>query len=421
MTMNGRVVAAAVAAALFAAALVALFSRPGAPAGDEIPAGYALASVGFERVDFSELEGWDGDDAAASLRSFRLSCAQYADKPADAAFGADPRFGRIGDWLAACAAASSVPSAGARAFFEGAFAPVRLIETYEAGAGAPRDRGPVARRRGLVTGYFEPIYPGAVSPDDVYAAPALERPADLVTVDLGRFRNALSGERIAGRVVDGRLEPYPSRAEINGGALSARATALAYLRPTDLFFLQIQGSGRVDVPGRKPMRLGYDGQNGWPYRAIGRDLIEQGALTRENVTMASIRDWLDAAEPAMARAMRERNASYVFFRELDDLPDPSLGPLGAQGAQLTPRRSLAVDRRWIPLGAPVWLAFEEAPIDADLGGLYVAQDVGGAIRGPLRGDVFIGAGDAAGALAGRLKARASFVVFVPRASLGDAA
>ena len=274
--------------------------------------------------------------------------------------------------------------------------------------------GALFEAQGRYTGYFEPFYEASPYRTSVYSAPVYTRPADLITVDLGRFRPELAGQRIAGRVVDGVLDPYPDHAAINGGALAGRARVIAYMRPSDLLFLQIQGSGRIKLSDTE-LRLGYDGANGRPYTAIGRTLIDMGALSKEAVSMQTIRDWLDRAPAAEARTVRESNESFVFFRVLDTLADPSLGPLGAQGVQLTPGRSLAVDPRYTPYGAPVFISIDGDPAlrRTSIRRLMIAQDTGGAIKGAVRGDIFSGSGPRAGEVAGRLNETGEMFVLVP--------
>ncbi|MGE3932843.1 MAG: murein transglycosylase A [Rhodospirillaceae bacterium] len=283
--------------------------------------------------------------------------------------------------------------AAARAFFERWFLPWRI------------DGGD-----GLFTGYYEPEVQGALAPDARFAVPLYRRPQEHVAVELGRFRESWRGERTAGRVSDGRLEPLPTRAQIDAGAYAGRGLEIAWLDDAaDAFFLQIQGSGRVRLPDGTVRRLGYDGANGHPYTAIGRVLVERGTMPLEQVTMQSIRAWL-AANPAEAGGLMARNASYVFFRWLD-----GDGPLGSQQTALVPGRSLAVDPRFVPLGAPVWIDTQDplAP-GAPLRRLTVAQDTGGAIRGPVRGDVFFGAGPRAAEAAGRLRAPGRAWILLPR-------
>jgi membrane-bound lytic murein transglycosylase A len=245
--------------------------------------------------------------------------------------------------------------------------------------------------------------------------PLYGRPGDLIDVDLGSFDADLKGHRIAGRVEGQRLMPYYTRAQIDAGALAGRGLELFWVEdPIRSFFMQIQGSGQIDLPDGSRMRVGYAAQNGRPYRAIGRDLVAMGAIARDDVSLQSIRAWL-VAHPDQARGVMEKNPSFVFFRALPDLA-AAPGPLGAMGVPLTPERSLAVDRRFLPLGVPLWLS-TTAPWpsgEGPLQRLVIAQDTGGAIRGPVRGDVFWGSGDAAEAVAGRMQSKGGYWILLPR-------
>jgi membrane-bound lytic murein transglycosylase A len=245
--------------------------------------------------------------------------------------------------------------------------------------------------------------------------PLYRTPPDLVTADLGLFRPAFAGERIAGRVDGTALKPYAKRAEIERGALAGRGLELVWVDDAaDAFFLHIQGSGRVTLEDGSVVRVGYAGGNGHAYTAIGRELARRGVMAPEDVSMQSLRAWL-ANNPDEAQALMEVNDSYVFFRILE-----GEGPLGSQGVVLTPGRSLAVDARFLPLGAPVWLATTD-PVDAarPLRRLTVAQDTGGAIRGPARADLFWGHGADAAERAGRMRQEGELYLLLPRA-LGDA-
>ena len=350
-------------------------------------------------VDFAALPGWRDDSHHGAAVALRRSCAALGKLPDERPIGPDGLAGAAADWRDICAAAQAVTSDAARDFFETWFRPFSVANNDD--------------DEGLFTGYYEASLDGAREPGNGYATPLLARPDDLVMVGLGAFRDDLKGRRVAGRVVDGRLRPYPSRAEIEAGALAGRGLELVWVDdPVDAFFLHIQGSGRVALADGGELRLGYAGQNGHPYTAIGRDLIAAGALTRETVSMQSIRAWL-AANPSRAQDMMDRNASYIFFRELS-----GDGPVGAQGVALTPGRSLAVDRKFMPLSVPVWLDTVAPAADGGervLRRLLIAQDTGGAIRGPVRGDVFWGHGDAAAETAGRMKSRGRYFVLLPRA------
>ena len=380
-------------AALLLAGLAACAPRAVVPPPAPTPPAPKLA---LAPAAFADLPGWAQDRHAEFLPALARSCARLARLPDDRDLGLA---GRAQDWRAPCAAAARIAPtdhAAARAFLESAFR-----------AFAVRDEtnGP----EGLFTGYYEPELRGSLTRGGRYTIPLHARPADLVTVDLGEFRPELRGQRVAGSVQNGALRPYAARDRINAGALDGRSDVLVWVDdPVDAFFLEIQGSGRVTLPDGRVLRLGFAAQNGHPYVAIGRTLIERGALTRENVSMQSIRAWL-AANPREARAVMETNPSYVFFRVLE-----GDGPLGSEGVALTPGRSLAVDRTFLPMGVPMWLDAED-PLDpaARLRRVVMAQDTGGAIRGVVRGDVFWGAGLDAAERAGRMRARGRYWLLLP--------
>jgi membrane-bound lytic murein transglycosylase A len=354
-------------------------------------------------VLFSELTGWTSDNQGQALAAFQKSCVRFATLPGTRSLGAAGIAGTIADWQQPCLVARTLPpgdDAAARLFFETRFTPFQAHN---------RDQ-----TKGLFTGYYEPSLRGSLVKSPVYHTPLHTRPADLVTVELGNFRNDLTGRRIAGRLKGNRLVPFPDRKQIVAGKLAQKDTTLVWVDDAiDAFFLQIQGSGRVALEGGDEMRVGYAATNGQPYTAIGRDLIRRGALTRENVSLQSIRTWLQE-NPAEAGDVMALNKSYVFFRKLSED-----GPVGAQSVVLTPERSLAVDRKFIPLGVPVWLnatapAAEPAAEDWKLQRLMVAQDTGGAIRGPVRGDVFWGYGPRAEQIAGRMKNTGGYYLLLPK-------
>lgn len=360
----------------------------------------------LEEARFEALPGWREDDHAAALAALRRSCAALAASPPETPLGGDPRLAlTAGDLAAACAGIAQTPADDARAFLEAHFIPFRVKND---------DRG-----QGLFTGYYEPELIGRRAPGNGFTAPVLARPADLVSVDLGRFREDWRGERIAGRVQDGWLVPYADAAAIRAGAVDADSHAIVWLRdPVEVFFLQIQGSGRVRLAegpeAGRVIRVAYAGQNGHPYTAIGRVLIARGEIAREDMSMAAIRQWLHD-HPEAADEVMDANASYVFFAE-QPVTNPELGPPGAQGVLLTPGRSLAVDRRHHALGLPMWVSLAQpGPIaeKAPFNRLWIAQDTGGAIRGPVRGDLFIGTGAAAGEIAGALQQPGALWVLLP--------
>lgn len=369
-------------------------SKP--PPGKEAP-------LRLEKSSFAALEGWAEDDHAAALQAFKRSCRRIVNLPDDRPMGRTVG-GTAAQWKPACqAAAEPKADSDARGFFERAFVPHRVLAGDE----------PV----GLFTGYYEPELDASLTPDATHTTPLHARPSDLITVDLGRFRDAWKGERIVGLVTEGQLVPYHDRAAINAGALDGKAEALAWVAdPVDAFFLEIQGSGRLLLTDGSKRRLGYEVANGRAYVAIGKVLLDEGMLEKGKVSMQSIRAWL-AANPERARAVMERNPSYVFFAWRDK-GDAEAGPIGAEGVALTAGRSLAVDRKLLPFGAPLWLE-TEAPLPSSaetqaFRRLMIAQDTGGAITGPVRGDIFFGTGDQAGDIAGRQNAKGRYFLLLPR-------
>ncbi len=426
-----------VAAALIAFAAIFTGVFPGAPWRDVDDDAYGPPSPVFRIASYDALPGWREDNVGAAMPAFLQSCQKItersADAPANALENLGPEYenwslaGKIADWSSTCDSASALNrddygeagawNAAVREFFETHFSPIEVLAKR-----APLRDGPARGRSariegsGVFTGYFEPTYEGRRAPQAPFTAPLYARPGDLVDVELGRFRPDLAGERVAGRLEGTRLVPYPARRAINEGALDGRAEPIAWLDPDDLFFLQIQGSGRILFGDGETMRVGYDGANGQAYTAIGRVLVERGAMTVADASMQSIRDWLTNASDEEARRLREENQSYVFFRRLD-LPPEGFGPLGAQGAPLLPGRSLAVDRRFHALGAPVFVDIDPVPTvgPTPIRRLMIAQDTGGAIRGPVRGDFFWGAGDAAATHAGGMNAKGRLFVLLPRA------
>jgi membrane-bound lytic murein transglycosylase A len=361
----------------------------------------------LKRVAFADLDGWAAADTRVAFSAFVRSCDRIlARKDADA-FGGAASYGAVGAWRGACHTALQIqnPSpAAARRFFETWFAPAQALNRDEA--------------VGLFTGYYEPELAGSRKKSALFATPLYARPSDLISVDLGAFRPELRGERIAGRVDGGRLVPYETRAQIAQAGLEGRSSVIAYVDdPTAAFFLQIQGSGRVRFEDGAVIRVAYDGQNGHLYTAVGRVLIERGEIAREQMSMQAIRVWLQA-NPTRASALLNENAAFVFFKE-QTLADPALGAEGAQGVHLTSEASLAVDRRFHGLGAPMWVdgtapAESTGAADVVFRRLLIAQDTGGAIRGPVRGDVYWGATARAESIAGRMAHEGELFVLLPK-------
>jgi membrane-bound lytic murein transglycosylase A len=360
------------------------------------PAPPSISGVRLARVAFSALPGWTGGDVH-TLEAFRRSCAVLLKQADGTPMSGAGYAGTVGDWRGVCAAAAG---GGGGDFFAAHFTPYEVL-------GGP----------GLFTGYYEPQISGSRSRHGAFQTPVYGLPRDLVRADLGQFIPRLKGEHISGRVEGHALVPYADRAAIAANGIADAPVLLWTDDPIALFFLQIQGSGRVVFDDGSRARIAYAGENGQPYSAIGRVLIAQGELTRENVSLQTIRAWL-LAHPARARAVMETNKSYIFFAQTP-LGDTALGSAGALGAALTPMASLAVDPRVNALGAPFFVA---ADGDDPLHALLVAQDIGGAIRGPVRGDIFFGFGAQAEQRAGALKAPGRLFVLLPNAlaaRLGD--
>ncbi|PCJ99033.1 MAG: murein transglycosylase [Zetaproteobacteria bacterium] len=348
---------------------------------------------------FSDLPAWGADDLQTFIPAFKRSCARIVKRASDTTFGVLKQAGTYGDWQAACLAfdqVSTSDSPALRDFFEANFTP------YQVSA----DENPI----GLFTGYYEASLKGSRTRKAPYTIPLHKRPDDLVMVQLGDFRPELKGNRIAGRVKNGRLKPYENRAQIVAGDWPHDEGVLLWVdNAVDAFFVQIQGSGLVQMDDGSVMRIGYAGQNGHPYYAIGRELIKIGALSKENVSMQTIRVWLEE-NPTRADEIMNSNKSYVFFREI--MGD---GPLGAEGVALTGGRSLAVDRTLMSYGVPIWVDLEKPVEEANpIRRLMIAQDTGGAITGPVRGDVFWGYGPIAEDMAGKMISSGRYWVLLPK-------
>lgn len=378
---------------------------PAPPAGP--PAGEAPALVrpgerlALTPVAFAELAGWREDDFVPALAAFARSCSKLdRQKPDRPLAEGDPRFGTLAQWRQICDALPDRPDqAAARAYVE------RWLRPYRAANGDNPE--------GLFTGYYEPELKGARQPGGRYTVPLYRPPPDLVQIELGQFLDDLRGRSIAGRLENGRLRPYADRAAIEAGHLAGKGLELLWLDdPVDAFFLQVQGAGKVTLPDGAAIRVGYAAHNGHGFVAIGKLLADSGRIARERMSMQAVRDWL-RANPEEARALMARNPRYIFFREVG--PEAAEGPLGAQGVALTPGRSLAVDRRYVPLGVPLWLdTHMPARPDRKLRRLMVAQDTGGAILGPVRGDFFWGTGEAALAEAGRMRSPGTYYLLLPK-------
>ena len=361
-------------------------------------------------VAFEALPGWGGETLAAAMPGLLRQCDLIRRMPPDTPLGGQGEAARLGgtagQWAAACTAAQRVRprrEAAARAFFQAAFQPYAVADNY--------------RPQPLYTGYYEPELAGDTVPGPLCATPLFGAPADLAQTTLPGTAPGAPARRMFGRQVGGHLARYFDRTAIEDGILDGRAQVLLWLAdPVAAFFLQIQGSGRVRLPDGRHVRVGYAAQNGQPYVDIGSLLRRRGELSAAQLSMQDVRQWL-YDHPVESRAVMDANPSYVFFSTEPGLR-PQDGPLGALGLPLVPGRSLAVDARFVPLGAPVWVDTRDAADARPLQRLMLAQDVGGAIRGPVRADLFFGWGAAAEEHAGRMWGRGGEYLLLPRETPG---
>jgi membrane-bound lytic murein transglycosylase A len=353
------------------------------------------AAKPMQLASWSDLPGWGDDDLAGAWPAFLQSCRALASRPQWLL------------WRTACEEAKGLdaPNAGAlRSFFEARFAPYLLTN-------------PDGTTRGTITGYYEPLLRGSRARSNAFEQPVLGVPNDLLTIELSDVLPDLKFMRLRGRLQGNKVVPYYSRAEINSHEKDFADRVLLWVDDAvELFFLQIQGSGRVKLPDGATVRIGYADQNGHPYQSIGRLLVERGELKLEQASMQGIQAWA-RANPTKLTELLNANPSYVFFRELGKPASDSEGPPGALGVPLSAERSIAVDPRHVPLGAPVFLSTtlpnSTASTTTPLRRLMLAQDTGGAIRGVVRADFFWGFGAEAGKQAGRMKQQGQMWVLLP--------
>jgi membrane-bound lytic murein transglycosylase A len=360
------------------------------------PAGGAEARL--QAISFSQLAGWGQDDLRPLWPAFLANCSTMRQ--------------RSPEWLAPCQATDQVNGADRQQiqqFFETHFTPHALTD----GKGA---------KSATITGYYEPLLKGSRSRGGPYQFPLYGVPPDLIQVDLASVYPELRPLRLRGRLQANRLVPYPSRAEIESRNLLAGLELAWVDDPVEAFFLQVQGSGRIQLPNGQAMRVGYAEQNGHPYRSIGRWLVDRGEMKLSEASMQGIKRWVQA-NPHRKDELLRQNPSMIFFKELTGM-DTSAGPLGSMGLPLTAERSIAVDPRFVAMGTPVFLSTRIPSPGVPMGDsgtafnqLMLAQDTGSAILGAHRGDIFFGTGDAAGEIAGRMKANGVMTVLLPRATV----
>jgi membrane-bound lytic murein transglycosylase A len=353
------------------------------------------------RVSYDDLPGWRQDDHAAALAAFIQACQNPP--------GPGPQTRRRA-LIRICDAARQMRAQArdpgkARRFFEKHFVPVAI---------SGRRAGPP---KGFLTGYYEPVLEGSLTQTGDYTVPILRRPDDLVQVssDVLRATANAANQPTAGRRVDGKIVPYYTRAEIEDGILKGRGLEMVWLKdPVAAFFMHVQGSGRIRLPDGQLRRIGFAGKSGHPYTSIGGVLIDRGIATKEAMNLDVLRDWL-RANPKEGRALMQQNKSYIFF-QFNPQADAWSGPIGAQGSPLTAGRSLAVDAKHHVLGTPIYVEGPTVTHHGEPGfrRLMISQDVGSAIKGPERGDIYWGSGEEAEKLAGLMRHPGRFFMLLPR-------
>lgn len=344
---------------------------------------------GLIPAQFNDLPGWRTDGAAAVLPALNRTCDRVLKQPTDKSIGQNGMGGTVADWYSPCSAARRVGAndhEAARVLFEEWFVPFLAVNNGSAD--------------GLFTGYFEPELAGSRTKKGRFTVPILGKPRDLVT------RKGADGTTESGRIIGGTFTPYPSRAEIEAGAIAAQTTPLAWVEdPVDAHILHIQGSGRIRLEDGSVLRLGVAATNGHKFVGISKILRDRGLI--EDTSMPGVRAWLKA-NPARAKALMAENPRYVFYT-----PISGDGPVGSEGVALTAGRSIAVDPRYVALGLPLFLDTVE-PSGQPLRRLVMAQDTGAAIKGPIRGDFFWGTGEEAFDKAGRMKSPGRYWILLPQ-------
>jgi len=340
----------------------------------------------FAASPWEKLPGWQDADLAPSFAALLQSCRALRNKA---------------NWQPICAQAetlSPADNAALHQFFETDFSPYQVFN-------------PDGSSQGLITGYYEPKLMGSRVRTERFRYPLYGVPDDLLTIDLSEVYPQLKDMRLRGRLQGKRVVPYYNRADIERGKAAVQGRELFWVDDAvELFFLQIQGSGRIELPDGTAVKVGYAEQNGQPYASIGKKLVEMGELKLEQASMQGIKQWGEQ-HPDKLAALLALNPSYVFFREL---PNQSSAPLGALGVPLTDEYSIAVDARTIPLGAPVFLSTTYPDSTEPLNRLMLAQDTGGAIKGAVRADFFWGYGEQAAIQAGRMKQNGQMWVLFPK-------
>ena len=375
-------------------------TAPAVPSAEQVPGLGPDPAPAPEPAVFAALPNWETRDLKPALEAFRRSCVKTMDRAFDAPISERaPYAGSVADWRPACEALSVATDSGsARLVFEALLTPVEVLP----GTDKPR-----------FTGYFEPEIIARRAPVYPYTQPVPGVPADFVQVDRSVFGGAPGRKVPAQRLSNGTLRPYPARAEI----AERTDAALGFAHPADVFFLQIQGSGRLRFEDGSMLRAAYAAHNAQPFRSTANYLIESGKITRGEASMQGIRAWMDRVPREEAQAAMNTNPRFVFFRPLP-IGDAALGPEGAQGVPLTPLGSMAVDTSLHPLGVPFFVETSAPGLGGDWSGVLISQDTGGAIKGRVRGDIYFGTGHEAGGRAGTQNAPGRMWALLPHAVAG---
>ena len=347
---------------------------------------HPAAGIG-DPICWSQLPNWHEDTALQAIPALESQC---------------PRLGKQSEWSNFCEALTNhtpIDEEGIRQLLESHFVPHRI-------------NGNNGNNRGLFTGYYEPTLNGSYQRSDRYYYPLYQRPPSMLQLELGSRFPDLKNQRVRGLLKGNKVVPFYDRATIDGAIKPLAGNEILWEDDADAaFFLHIQGSGRVQLPDGTMVAVGYADQNGQPYVAIGKILIERGELTPQEVSLQTINDWLKS-HPKEADELKNHNPSYVFFTLRNDVES---GPRGSLNVPLTQERSVAVDRRVIPLGTPLWIN-TTLPDNTPYQRLMVAQDTGGAINGPIRADIFFGRGNRAEKLAGEMKQKGEIYALIPKES-----
>jgi len=365
-------------------------------------------SIKFKKISYNELVGWSKDKHSKALVTFLKSCLNIKHRSPETELGIRGFAGRVKTYQRICNRAKMVKPKmnhkASKTFFENWFEPYK-IESFSSDFG-------------LFTGYYEPELNGSRVFSKKFKFPIYKRPNDLISSDLGLFKREWKGRQVSGRLKGNKIVPFATRKSIEMGALAGRGLELLWVdNAIDVFFLHIQGSGRIRLDTGEIIKVGFSGRNGQPYFAIGRELVKMGELTKSNVSMQKIRTWLES-NPNKARDLMNKNKSYVFFREIKNKKTTKHsgldGPIGAAGIPLTAGRSLAIDRAYFAMGLLFWIDTMDPLTKKPLQKLMVSQDTGGAIVGPIRGDYFWGSGKKAYEAAGLMKEKGKLFILLPK-------